>query len=164
MNSTHAMRGSAPSCALNAIGTLQPPKEMPKYSCGRAKNRFTKGYEAVSAAPTNDSLTVRGSSRVTSHSAQAHSAANRRSASMGETRRAASGRARVRLTRGSMLRSARSLMMQPALRMTTTPSTKMMSTRWSGWPCPAIHSAHSTGHSRSQMPIGLSSRASRTYS
>ena len=43
MYSTHATRGSAPLWAANAIGTLQPPKEMPRYSCGMGKKRLKSG-------------------------------------------------------------------------------------------------------------------------
>src|SRR5262245_50020173 len=39
----------------------------------------------------------------------------------------------------------------------------MRKTRWSGCPFDDSHSAHSTGHNSSQMPIGLSSRMSRPY-
>src|SRR5580693_7522406 len=62
-----------------------------------------------------------------------------------------------------MLRSAKSLMTQPAARITTTPSTNTTSTFGFGCPAPAIHSAHSAGHRRSQVPTGRSSRMRRPY-
>lgn len=43
MYSSHATRGSAPVCAAKAIGTLQPPKDRPRYSCGTGKKRLRKG-------------------------------------------------------------------------------------------------------------------------
>src|SRR6516165_3241075 len=110
------------------------------------------------------SFTVSAFRRVTRKSAIAPSTANSTSASTGDTRRAASGRSRVRRTCGSMSRSAKSLMTQPAARITMTPSRNTMSTRGSGRPAPATHSAHRAGHSSSQVPIGLSSRMRRAYS
>ena len=75
-------------------------------------------------------------------------------------RREAMGRSRVRFTKGSKSRSARSLITQPADRMATVPSTKITSTLALGCEAPAIHTAQSTGHSSSQMPMGRCSRAS----
>ena len=80
-------------------------------------------------------------------------------ASYGASRREAMGRSRVRFTKGSKSRSARSLMTQPAERMATVPSTKMTSTLGVGCEAPAIHTAHNTGQSSSQMPIGRCRRA-----
>src|SRR5437870_1761375 len=164
MYKVQATRGSWPLCAAKAMGTLQPPNEIPRYNCGSGKTRLTKGYETVRAPPMADSLIVRGSSSVTRYTAMAMSTPNSASASSGDTRRAASGRSRVRRTCGSMSRSAKSLMTHPAARITQTPSTKMISTRCCGRPEPAIHSAHSAGHSSSQVPMGRSSRASCAYS
>src|SRR5438874_2793432 len=110
------------------------------------------------------SCTVSRSSRVTRYSATASSSANSSSASSGETRRAASGRSRVRCTCGSMSRSRKSLITQPAARITTTPSTNTSSTCGRGRPLPAIHSAHSAGHSSNQVPTGRSRRISQAYS
>jgi hypothetical protein len=44
--------------------------------------------------------------------------------------------------------------------MTKTPSMNTTNRPGSGWPSPASHSAHYTGQSSSQMPIGLSIRMS----
>ena len=85
---------------------------------------------------------------------------NHTTASFGEMRREAMGRSRVRFTNGSKSRSARSLITQPAERIATVPSTKMTSTFGAGCEAPAIHTAHSTGHSNSQMPMGRCRRAS----
>ena len=37
MYSTHATRGTLPVSAAKAIGTLQPPNEIPRYNCGIGK-------------------------------------------------------------------------------------------------------------------------------
>jgi hypothetical protein len=58
-----------------------------------------------------------------------------------------SGRCSVRFTWPSTLRSAQSLITQPPARVSTTPSTKIRILIKDGEPLPAIHSAHSVGHS-----------------
>ena len=65
------------------------------------------------------------------------------------------GRCAVRFTPVSSLRSAISLMMQPAARMIMAPNVKISISLSDGLPWLASHSAHSVGHSRSSMPIGL---------
>ena len=114
----------------------------------------------VSAAPTTASSCAAGSSIEARPIAMRPSPANSVSASSGAIAPDAIGRSRVRSTYGSMLRSAKSFSTHPAERMTTTPMTKIANRCWSGRPCPASHSAHNVGHSRSQIPIGLSSRIS----
>ena len=73
------------------------------------------------------------------------------------------GRFFVRRTWGSILRSAKSFMTHPAERMTNTPATNTSTTTGSGSPAPAIHNAHSVGHSSSREPIGWCMRASSAY-
>ena len=41
--SSQHTRGNTPVCAAKAIGTLQPPKEIPRYSCGSGKKRLRNG-------------------------------------------------------------------------------------------------------------------------
>ena len=106
-----------------------------------------------------DMRMVDGSSCSTSASAMPISTRNQTMASQGAMRREAMGRSRVRLTKGSKSRSARSLMTQPAERMATVPSTKITSTFGVGCEAPAIHTAHNTGQSSSQMPMGRCRRA-----
>jgi hypothetical protein len=53
-------------------------------------------------------------------------------------------------------------MAQPAERMSSVPSTKIATMIQDGAPEVAIHSAVSVGQSRSSVPIGLSSRISRS--
>src|SRR6266508_2641517 len=48
--------------------------------------------------------------------------------------------------------------------MSSVPSAKIHTIHPCGRPFPASHSAHSVGHSRSSVPIGLSSRIRRSYS
>ena len=98
----------------------------------------------------------------TSRKAQQASAAATASASHGLISPAASGRPAVRSTEPSKRRSAQSLTAQPAERIRTVPMVKMTMSEALGRPCAASHSADSVGHSRSAMPIGLSSRMSRS--
>ncbi|MNE85015.1 hypothetical protein D3C80_1819700 [compost metagenome] len=58
-----------------------------------------------------------------------------------------SGRCSVRFTWPSTLRSAQSLITQPPARVSTTPRTKITMFANEGEPLPAIHNAHSVGHS-----------------
>jgi hypothetical protein len=50
-------------------------------------------------------------------------------------------------------------MTQPAERMATVPNTKITITLGVGCDAAAIHKAHNTGQSSSQMPMGRCSRA-----
>jgi hypothetical protein len=60
------------------------------------------------------------------------------------------------------LRSAKSLIAHPAERISTVPRTKISTNAFGGQPRAAIHTAQSVGQSSSKMPIGLSSRISRS--
>jgi hypothetical protein len=59
--------------------------------------------------------------------------------------------------------SAQSLNAQPAERISTVPSVKITTSVTGGAPRAAIQSAASVGHRSSRMPIGLSSRTSRSH-
>ena len=85
------------------------------------------------------------------------------SASRGAMIPAASGRAAVRATCASKSRSAQSFIAQPAERMTSVPTQNTSTIDARGAPSAASHSADSVGHSSSSVPIGLSSRISRSY-
>jgi hypothetical protein len=56
-SSTHAIAGTVPVSAANAMG-IPNPNAMPRYACGIAKKRLKKGYDAARANAGNDSAIV----------------------------------------------------------------------------------------------------------
>src|SRR5215471_628798 len=137
---------------------------MPRNACGSAKKRLKYGYASVIASAGIDHRIV-ASLVVASTSTNAQSAKNapRTSASHGAMTPLASGRFAVRFTCASNLRSTQSLKAQPAERISHVPITKTRISVYVGAPYAASHSAESVGHKSSSVPMGLSSRSSRSY-
>jgi hypothetical protein len=98
----------------------------------------------------------------TIRNAQNARAAATATASQAGTSPTASGRRAVRSTCGSNRRSAQSLIAQPAERIRSVPIVNTSSCVHVGRPAAASHSAPSVGQSSSSVPIGLSSRTSRS--
>ena len=136
----------------------------PRNACGSAKNRLKNGYAIAIASATTESSTVSQLvTRIVSTKPASAKTAPTTSASHGAMSPRASGRSAVRFTCASNLRSAQSLNAQPAERITIVPTVNTRIRRKPGCPSSAIHSAASVGQSSSRMPIGLSSRTSRSY-
>ena len=86
------------------------------------------------------------------------------SASHGAISPAASGRSAVRLTCASKSRSAQSLNAQPAERISSVPSVKISDQRpAAARPLPRSTAPTASATAAAAMPIGLSSRSSRSY-